>query len=325
MAYLSVVIPVYNEEHCLGELYRRLTESLAAIARDYEIVLVDDGSRDRSWEMITGLAQKDDRVKALQFSRNFGQHYCITAGLDACDGDWVVIMDADLQDRPEEIAKLHARAQEGYDIVHARRVHRRHPLPEKVAAKLFYWFFNYMTGMHHDGQVGTFRMLSRRVVENFRMMREQMRYLGGMLEWMGFPTSKVDVQHDARKAGSSAYSFRRRWRLAQGAIIAYSDRPLQLTVQLGFLIALLALLYGVYVLARVLFFGAGVEGWPSLIVSIFFLGGIVIATLGIVGIYLERTFAETKRRPLYIIKERVNLNKDNNPRRHGEHRAQNES
>lgn len=305
MPHLSAVIPLYNEERCLIELYTRLSKVLASLHPDYEIIFVDDGSRDRTWAIVEELAAKDKRVRGIQFSRNFGQHHGITAGLDVCDGDWVVIMDGDLQHRPEEIPKLYARALEGYDVVHARRVKRKHRLSERLASWFFSKLFNYFTGMHRDEQVGAFRMLSRRVVENFRTMREQMRYVAGMLDWMGFPSTTVDVQHDARAAGGSGYSFRKRWRLAEDAIIAYSDKPLHLTVRLGFTIAVFALAYGLYIVIRALLHRVSVAGWASLIVSLFFLSGLIIATLGIVGIYLGRTFAETKRRPLYIVKERV--------------------
>ncbi|HDQ98999.1 MAG TPA: glycosyltransferase [candidate division WOR-3 bacterium] len=307
MAHISAVVPLYNEENCLDELYRRLSAALAAINPDYEIVLIDDGSRDRTWEGVAAIAGRDRRVRGLRLSRNFGQHYCITAGLDICDAEWVVIMDGDLQDRPEEIAKLYARAQEGFDVVLAQRGRRRHPLPARISSWLFSRVFNYLTGLRRDERVGTFRIVSRRVVENTRRMREQLRFLGGMLEWLGFPTTKLPVEHAPRAGGGSGYSFRKRWALARDAIVAYSDKPLRLTVRFGFLLAALSAAYGVYVIIRALSRRVPVAGWSSLIVSLFFLGGIIIAILGIVGIYLERTFAETKRRPLYIVRDRLNI------------------
>jgi len=303
VAYISAVIPLYNEEQCLEELLSRLEPALTAVHQDYEIVFVDDGSRDQTWTLLQRLAGRNRRVKGIRFSRNFGQHCSITAGLDECDADWIVIMDGDLQDRPEEIARLHARAQEGYDVVLARRGRRKHPLPSRVTSWLFSRVFNYFTGLRRDEQVGSFRMLSRRVVQSFRGMREQMRYVGGMLEWMGFPTTTVDVQHDARAAGGSGYSLRKRWRMARDAIIAYSDKPLRLATQFGFVTAGLAFVYGGYIVVRALVRKTAVPGWSSLIASLFFIGGVIIATLGIVGIYLERTFAETKRRPLYVVRE----------------------
>ncbi|OYD17466.1 glycosyltransferase [candidate division WOR-3 bacterium JGI_Cruoil_03_51_56] len=307
MAHISVVTPVYNEESCLRELYRRLKASLTTITDDFEILLVDDGSTDRSWEIISELSQQDKRLKGLQFSRNFGQHYGITAGLDYCDGDWVVVIDCDLQDRPEEIPRLYAKAQEGYDIVLARRGKRRDPILKRFVSWLFYKVFNYFTEMHYDSQVGNFRIISRRVVENLRKVREQLRFIGGIVDWMGFPKTSIQVQHAERFSGKGTYTFRKQWKLAQDIIIAYSDKPLRLSIRVGFVISVLAFLYGVYIICRALAHGVNVTGWSSLIVSVYFLGGIVISILGVIGIYLGRTFTETKKRPLYIIEQRRNV------------------
>jgi dolichol-phosphate mannosyltransferase len=187
MPHLSVVIPVYKAEGCLGVLYERLKHSLEQITQDFEIILVEDCGGDRSWDIILELAQKDSRVRGIQFSRNFGQHYGITAGLDHCDGDWVVVMDCDLQDPPEEIPRLYEKAQEGYDVVLARRGKRQDPPLKRLTSWLFYKVFNYFTELQYDGQVGNFRIMSRLVVENFCLMREQLRFFGGLIDWMGFP------------------------------------------------------------------------------------------------------------------------------------------
>lgn len=307
MAHISVVAPVYNEEECLPEFCRRTEAVLATISPDYEIILVDDGGKDRSWEIICRLADENSRIKGLQFSRNFGQHYGITAGLDHCDGDWVVVMDADLQDQPEEIPKLYAQAQEGYDVVLALRGRRQDTLLKRFSSWLFFKIFNYFTDMHYNSQVGNFRIMSRRVVESFRMVREQLRFVGGIVDWMGFRQISIPVQHAERYRGKGAYDLRRQWRLAQDIIIAFSDKPLRFAIRLGFLISLLAFGYGIYIIYRALFLGGAVQGWPSLIVSVYFLAGVVISILGIIGVYLGRVFAETKKRPLYIIRERKNL------------------
>ena len=301
MAHLSVVIPVYKSEGVLEELYRRLRDSLEPLTRDFEILLVEDCGGDRSWEIIQGLAERDPRVKGIQFSRNFGQHYGITAGLDHCDGDWVVVMDCDLQDRPEDIPRLYARAREGFDVVIARRGIRRHGPLKRFASWTFYRLFSWLSDIEYDGETGNFRIVSRRVVENVRRMREQMRFFGGLLAWMGFPTATVEVQQDPRFAGRSGYSLRRLWRLAGDVIIAYSDKPLRLAIRLGFYMALFAFLFGLFIIYRALFYGIPVTGYPSLIVSIYFVGGMIIAILGILGIYLGKTYDETKRRPLYVV------------------------
>ena len=307
MPLISVVAPVYNEEGCLEEFCKRLRAALEQVTGDFEVLLVDDGATDGSWRVITELARRDRRVKGLQFSRNFGQHYGITAGLDHCDGDWVVVMDCDLQDRPEEIPRLYAKALEGYDVVLARRGRRRDSLAKRFTSWLFYRVFSYLTETHYDGQVGNFRIISRRVVENFRLVREQMRFVGGIVDWMGFPSASIEVEHSRRFSGRGGYSLRKLWRLAQSIIVAYSDKPLRLAVRVGFAISAVAFLYGVYVVYRALAHRVGIAGWSSLIASVYFLGGIIISILGLIGIYLGRTFAEAKRRPLYIVKERINV------------------
>jgi dolichol-phosphate mannosyltransferase len=307
MAHISVIAPVFNEEGCLRELCRRLRESLEPVTPDFEIVMVDDGSRDRSWEVIGELAAADPRIKGIRFSRNFGQHYAITAGLDCCDGDWVVVMDCDLQDRPEEIPRLYAKAREGHDVVLAQRIRRRDAFLKRITSGLFYRVFNYFTGMKYDGRVGNFRIVSRPVVESFRTMREQLRFFGGIVEWLGFPTTSIPVEHAERFSGRGAYTWPRLWKLGQEVILAYSDRPLRLVIQLGFVISSLAFAYGVYVAVRALVHRVAVAGWSSLIVSVYFLAGIIISILGIIGIYLGRTFDETKKRPLYVIRERKNV------------------
>ena len=307
MVHLSVVVPVYNEEGCLEELYNRLLTVLAPLTEDFEIVLVDDGSRDRSWGAIAGLAERDPRVKGLRFSRNFGQHYAITAGLDHCDGDWVVVMDCDLQDQPEEIPKLYAKAREGFDVVLARRGRRRDALLKRMVSWCFYKVFNYFTETNYDGQVGNYRIMSRKVVENFRRVREQLRFVGGIVDWMGFPTTSVQVDHAERFSGKGAYGFRKQWKLAQDIIMAHSDKPLRLSIRIGFVLSSLAFVYGIYVIYRALVNRMSILGWSSLIVSVYFLGGVIIMILGVIGIYLGRTFTEAKRRPLYIVKERKNV------------------
>ena len=301
MAHISVVIPVYKAESCLEELYRRLKAALETVTQDFEILLVEDCGGDRSWQVITQLAQRDARVKGLQFSRNFGQHYGITAGLDYCDGDWVVVMDCDLQDRPEEIPRLYAKAQEGHEIVLARRGKRHHPLFKRMLSWLFYRLFSYLADTEYDPQAGNYRIVSRKVVAGYRKMREHSRFFGSLINWMGFPAASIDVQHDDRYDGQSTYTFGKLWQLATETIIAYSDKPLRLAVRGGFLIAALAFVCGVYVLVRNLLYGSPVMGWSSLMVSFYLIGGIIIALLGVIGIYLGRTYDETKQRPLYLI------------------------
>lgn len=301
MPLISVIIPVYKAEACLDELYQRLRASLEQITTDFEIVLVEDCGGDRSWPIIVELAKRDDRIKGIQFSRNFGQHYGITAGLDHCDSDWVVVMDCDLQDRPEEIPRLFTKAQEGYDVVLARRGLRNDPVLKRCTSWLFYKVFSYLADMDYDGEIGNFRIISRKVVINFRVMRERLRFFGGLVTWMGFPTASINVCHNERFAGRTSYTFRKLWTLAIETIIAYSDKPLRLSIRFGFLISALAFAYGGYIIYSALFHGTSIVGWSSLIVSLYFLGGIIISILGILGVYLGKAFDESKRRPLYVI------------------------
>lgn len=307
MPLISVVIPVYRAEGCLLELYNRLKGSLEIITKDFEIVLVEDCGGDNSWAIIKDLAAVDKRIVGIQFSRNFGQHYGITAGLDHSSGDWVVVMDCDLQDRPEEIPRLFAKAQEGFDVVLARRGKRKDRITKRFTSGLFYKIFSYLSGIDYDPQVGNFRIVSRKVVNSFCVMRENLRFFGGLMEWVGFSSASIDVQHAKRFEGESTYTYGKLLNLAVDTIIAYSDKPLKLSIKFGFLISSISFFYGVYVIFRSIMYGSSIVGWSSLIVSLYFIGGIIIANLGILGIYLGRTFDETKKRPLYLISERIGL------------------
>lgn len=302
MTRISVVVPVYKAEHSLDELYLRLKSVLESVSPDFEIVLVEDCGGDNSWQVIERLATADPRVRGIQFSRNFGQHYGITAGLDVCQGDWVVVMDCDLQDRPEEIPRLYAKAQEGYDIVLARRMVRRDPPFKRITSWLFYRIFSYLADIEYDAACGNFRIMSRKVVENYRRMGEQLRFFGGLVQWLGFPTASIEVEHASRFEGNSTYTLAKLWKLATETIIAYSDKPLHIGVRFGFGMAALAFCYGIYILLRAWVYGSPIPGWNSLIVSLYFIGGIIITMLGIIGIYLGKAFNESKRRPLYIIR-----------------------
>lgn len=309
LPYISIVVPVYKAEKCLHELYERLKQSLETISANFEILLIEDCGGDASWSIIEQLAHADSRVRGIQFSRNFGQHYGITAGLDHCKGEWVVIMDCDLQDQPEEIIRLHEKALEGFDVVLARRGQRKDKLIKRFTSWCYYKVFSYLADIQYDGEVGNFRIMSRKVVENFREMRERLRFLGGLVQWMGFPTASIEVEHAERFEGKSTYTFSKLWRLATDTIIAHSDKPLRLAVRFGFTMAAISFIYGTYILARAFLYGSAIMGWSSLIVSLYFIGGIIIAILGILGIYIGKTFDETKKRPLYIVGKSTFLNR----------------
>nr|WP_315402257.1 glycosyltransferase family 2 protein [uncultured Duganella sp.] len=299
---ISVVIPVYKAEKILDELYRRLRAALEPVSPHFELVLVEDCGGDRSWEVIERLAAADPRVVGLQFSRNFGQHYGITAGLDHCRGDWVVVMDCDLQDAPEEIPRLYAKAREGYDVVLALRGQRQDPPLKRLTSWLFYRVFSYLADIDIDGDSGNFRIMSRQVVDNFGRMREQLRFFGGHVQWLGFTTTGVQVRHAERAEGKSTYTFAKLCKLAADTVLAYSDKPLRLAASLGLGMAGVSFAFGGWLLARALLQGTAIPGWSSLIVSLYFIGGLIIGILGILGIYLGKTFDEVKRRPLYVLR-----------------------
>lgn len=301
MPLISVIIPVYKAESCLHELYRRLVPALEQVSPDFEVIMVEDCGDDRSWDIICELAAKDARIKGLQFSRNFGQHYGITAGLDHCGGDWAVIMDCDLQDAPETIPELYARAQEGFDVVLVRRIIRKDSMKKALSSRMFYRLFAWLADMDYDPAVGNYRIISRKVVEGCRSMRENLRFFGGMIDWLGFPTAMIDSEHGERYAGETSYTFSSLLHLAGDTIIAYSDKPLRLSVRFGFTMAGLAFLTGLGLLVYASIFHVPIMGWSSLIVSLYFIGGVIIANLGIIGIYLGKTFDESKKRPLYVV------------------------
>lgn len=299
--HISIIIPVYKAENYLIELYNRLITTLKSITRDYEIIMIDDCSDDQSWEIIVKLAKSDCSVKGYRFSRNFGQHYGLTAGLDHCNGDWVVIMDCDLQDQPEEILRLYQKAQEGYDVVLAKRNKHTESINKRIMSWSFYKIFSYFIDYKYDDRVGNFRIMSKKVVKNCRKMRENLRLFGALIDWMGFSTTSIEVNRAKRLMGNSSYTFKKKCKLASDAIIAYSDKPLRLSISLGYGISLLALLFGMYIYLNSAINHSNVPGSSNVIVSIYFVGGLIIANLGIIGIYLGKTFAEAKKRPLYII------------------------
>ena len=307
MPLISVVVPVYKAEDCLLELYRRLRMSLETITQDFEIILIEDCGGDRSWELIKKLALDDRRVRGIQFSRNFGQHYGITAGLDHCNGDWVVVMDCDLQDQPEEIPKLYAKVHEGFDVVYARRAVRQDYLLKRWSSHLFYKVFDYLTEQRSDPAVANFGIYSRKVIDNYCLMRESIRAFPLFVRWLGFPSSFVDVEHAPRLRGTSSYTFYKLMHLAVNVIIAQSNRPLRLSIKFGFFMAFSSFLIGLYYTVRYFIYSIPVSGWTSVIVSIYFLAGLFFINIGFFGMYIGRIYDEVKGRPLYVIRERLNL------------------
>jgi glycosyltransferase involved in cell wall biosynthesis len=305
---ISVVTPAYRCTECLPELYRRLTAVLEGIDSNFEIVIVNDASPDRDWEVIQELARADRRIKGINFSRNFGQHHAITAGVDHASGDWIVVMDCDLQDQPEEILKLYRAATvEGYDVVFARRENRQDSFLKVLASRSFYLVLNMLADLRINPGISNFSIFSRRVADNYRRLREGSRSHGFTLLWCGFKIGYVNAVHATRFAGKTTYNLRRSVRLAIESITSQSNRPLRLSIQFGFAMATLAIGFACYLAVRKFFLGTSVSGWTSTIVSLYFLGGLLIANMGIVGLYLGKVFDETKRRPIYIISDTLNI------------------
>jgi glycosyltransferase involved in cell wall biosynthesis len=310
MPYISVISPVYNAKDCLFELYNRLVATLGQINASFEILLVDDRSEDGSWEIITQLCNTDKRVKAIQLSRNFGQHYAITAGLDYCSGAWVVVMDCDLQDQPEEIIRLYQKAHEGFDVVFAKRMNRQDSFMKKLSSWLFKGVFSYLVDTHYDHHIANFFIMRRQVVAQYQKLRERLRFTRFLIHWLGFDITSIEVAHARRLSGKSSYSFRKLRTLARDSMLACSDKPLRLIVKLGFFISLVSFIFGIYIIIKALRYHVSVMGWSSLMVSIYFIGGIIIALLGVIGVYLGKTFDETKGRPLYVIKNVTNFGEE---------------
>ncbi len=304
--HISVVVPVYGCRECLSMLYERLKASLEKINPDFEVILVNDSSPDESWSAITELCQMDKRVVGINFSRNFGQHYAITAGLDRARGEWIIVMDCDLQDRPEEIGKLYAKACEGYDVVFAQRLKRQDNFFKKIASKMFHSTLSYLTDTEIDASIANFGIYRKNVIESVVQMREQLRWFPTFVNWVGYKQARLPVEHAKRESGNSSYSVKKLFDLAFNVLMLNSNKPLKLVLKFGFAVSFTAILYAAITLYRYLSGQIGVLGWASLIISIWFLSGVIIFVLGIVGIYIGRIFDQIKQRPLYIIKQTIN-------------------
>lgn len=298
---ISVVIPVYGCEKILYSLYERLYLVFHELDVSYEIILVHDGATAKSWRIIAELSETDKRVRGIKLSRNYGQHYAITAGVDYCLGNWLVVMDCDLQDKPEEIFKFWKKAQEGFDIVIGRRHDRHDSLMKRTGSKLFYKFFGYMTDQKTDAAQSNYGIYSRKVVEELKRLPEYSRCFPLLIRWLGFDTVAVDIEHSQRAEGESTYTLGRLISLAVDVIVSYSNKPLKLFIQAGFLISLISTCFALGLILRFFIFAQPVQGWTSVMVSIFFLSGINLLGLGVLGVYIGRIFNQVKGRPLYVI------------------------
>jgi dolichol-phosphate mannosyltransferase len=303
MPKISVVSPVYGCANSLPDLYSRLKDTLQQISEDFEIIFVNDSSPDNAWEVIKDLVRQDSRVKGINLARNFGQHKAITAGLDHAQGDWTVVMDCDLQDQPEEIIKLYNKAQEGYDAVFGQRIGRQDSRRKRWTSRAFIAVYDYLADSKTDPTIGNFSIISRKVVDAFKNLTEQHHPYTFFVIWLGFKRTYIEVDHAKREIGKSSYNFKRLIQLAIDNIVSQSNKPLRMSIKFGFVMAFLSALYALYLVLKYFATDEVVPGWTSVMVSIYFIGGLLFANLGIMGLYIGKTFDETKKRPLYIIDE----------------------
>jgi glycosyltransferase involved in cell wall biosynthesis len=311
---ISIVVPVYFEEELIEEFYSRMQAVMNGLKSRFntELIFINDGSKDRSLEILIGLTRKDSRVRILDLSRNFGHQRAITAGIDYADGDAVVIIDSDLQDPPEVIPEMIAKWQEGFDVVGGTRQKRKGETFFKlVTARLFYRILNSLSEIPLPLDTGDFRLMDRKVVRVLRTMKEEGRYVRGLIVWAGFKQSSVLYERDARFAGETKYSFKKMLGLALDAITSFSEKPLMLAMQLGLAITACSFLGMTYLLlSRILRPESVVAGWTSLLVAILFVGGVQILGVGILGVYVGRIYRESRDRPLYIVQEQYGFRKN---------------
>ena len=299
---LSIVVPVYNEEMIIDELVRRMSEAARSITDNYEIIFVNDGSRDSSLEKLKVVCSKDSKLHYITFSRNFGHQIAITAGMDAARGEAIVTIDGDLQDPPELIPEMYNQYRDGYKVVYAKRSKRKgETLFKRVTAKIFYRLMARLVSFEIPLDVGDFRLISRDVLEYLKQMKEYDKYIRGQIAWLGFKSTYVMFERDERRFGTTNYPFKKMLRLAFNGITAFSDSPLKVATKLGFAVCIISFLIGVYALWAYFMDARTVPGWASTIISITFLGGVQLLSLGIIGEYISRIISNVRNRPLYVI------------------------
>lgn len=302
---ISIVSPVYRAEKILPILVSEINLVMERIGEDYEIILVDDRSPDNSWEVMKVLSSQNPKIKSIRLSRNFGQHSAIFAGLTKTKGNWVVVMDCDMQDQPKEIAKLYKKALEGYDIVLGQRENRKDKFLKKLSSKLFYKVFNYLSGGQFNNEIGNFGIYKKKVIGSILNINDYIKFFPLFINWVGFKSISIPIEHSERMEGKSSYSVSRLLKLAFNAIISFSDKPLRLFINFGLGISILSFILGIYYLYLSITHRITQPGFSSLILSIWFLSGIIISCIGIVGVYLGKTFDQAKGRPIFIIDEEV--------------------
>lgn len=300
----SVVVPVYNEQENISILYRRLSEVLKSLTKSYEIIFVNDGSLDKSIEIIKELSSRNCEVKFLDFSRNFGHQIAITAGMDFSQGRAIIIIDCDLQDPPELIPKMIEEWEKGYEVVYAvRRKRKGETFFKKFTAFLFYRIFSKLTNINMPLNAGDFRLIDRKILDTLRTIRERHRFMRGLISWVGYRQSGVFYDREKRVAGKTKYPFLKMLRFSIDGITSFSVLPLKIATILGFVISGFAFLVGLYFIWLKISMDEIIQGWMTLANSILFLGGVQLIILGILGEYIGRIYDEVKQRPLYIVRE----------------------
>ena len=308
---LTVIVPAYNEEDVIGEFHSRLTSVLDTLPLDAEILYVNDGSHDRTMELLSDLHDSDDRVAVIDLSRNFGKEIAMSAGLEHAKGDAVVVIAADLQDPPELIATFIDEWVAGYDVVYAKRTNRKgETLLKKGTAHLFYRVMQKLSDFPIPEDTGDYRLMSRRAVDALCKMPERHRFMKGLFEWSGFKQKAVLYNRDERYAGTSKWNYLKLWSFAIEGITSFTIAPLKFASYFGGGIALLAFFYGSYMVVKTLLYGNPVPGYPSLITIVLFLGGVQLTAIGLLGEYVGRIFTESKQRPLYFVQEHLPRRRD---------------
>ena len=300
---ISIVSPVYRAENIVEKLVEELELTLSSITNNYEIILVDDRSPDKSWEKLKKINSANKNVKVARLSKNFGQHAAIIAGLNLVKGEWIVVMDCDLQDQPKEIVKLFKKAQEGYDIVLAKRTVRNDSIQKKLSSYIFYVIFNYFADLQINRQVANFGIYNEKVIKSVLNINDKIKFFPLFVNWVGYNSTSISVEHNSRMEGGSSYSISKLISLAFNVIISFSDKPLKLFISFGLLTSGLSFIIGLYYFTQYLLGNISEPGYTSLILSIWFLSGLVISILGVVGIYIGKTFNQTRNRPIYIFDE----------------------
>lgn len=301
---ISLIVPVYNEQQSIDPFLEAVLPILSETRQDYEIVFVNDGSRDATCSILIELARRDPHIRLLDLSRNFGKEAALTAGLDFASGDVIIPMDVDLQDPPDLIPEFIAKWREGYDIVNGVRVDRsKDTVMKRNSAGLFYWLFNSVSQTKLPSNVGDYRLLDRAVVESIKKLPERNRFLKGIFAWVGYQTTEIPYSRPERYAGKTSWNYWKLWNFALDGVLGYSTVPLRIWTYIGFILALASFFYGLFTIVKTLVLGIDVPGYASLITAILFLSSIQIISLGVIGEYVSRIYLEVKQRPLYLIRD----------------------